>query len=126
MWPFSASRKKEQRQMDFYRLKKNAEFRAVYKRGKSFSNNLLVVYLYINKKSINRLGVSVSKKVGKSVVRNRIKRLIKESVRLNSSCIKVENGYDLVFIARKASSGKSYVEINNSVKNLIRKAGLYK
>ncbi|WP_333860963.1 ribonuclease P protein component [Clostridium sp.] len=112
--------------MDFYRLKKNAEFRAVYKRGKSFSNNLLVVYLYINKKSINRLGVSVSKKVGKSVVRNRIKRLIKESVRLNSSCIKVENGYDLVFIARKASSGKSYVEINNSVKNLIRKAGLYK
>jgi ribonuclease P protein component len=126
LWPFSASRKKEQRQMDFYRLKKNAEFRAVYKRGKSFSNNLLVVYLYINKKSINRLGVSVSKKVGKSVVRNRIKRLIKESVRLNSSCIKVENGYDLVFIARKASSGKSYVEINNSVKNLIRKAGLYK
>lgn len=112
--------------MNFYRLKKNAEFRAVYKRGKSFSNNLLVLYVYINKRNVNRLGVSVSKKVGKSVVRNRIKRLIKESFRLGSSCIKVECGYDLVFIARKASNGKGYAEINNSVKNLIRKAGLYK
>jgi len=112
--------------MDFYRLKKNAEFRAVYKRGKSFSNNLLVLYVYMNKKNVNRLGVSVSKKVGKSVVRNRIKRLIKESFRLNSNYIKVGSGYDLVFIARKSSNGKSYVEINNSVKNLIKKAGLYK
>lgn len=112
--------------MDVYRIKKNAEFRAVYKRGRSFSNNLLVLYVYMNRKNVNRLGVSVSKKVGKSVVRNRIKRLIKESFRLNSDYIKVENGYDLVFIARKASNEKSYVEINNSVKNLIKKAGLYK
>ena len=109
--------------MNVYRLKKNAEFRAVYRRGKSFSNNLLVLYVYRNKKSINRLGISVSKKVGKSVIRNRIKRLIKENFRLNIEDIKV--GYDLVFIARNLSKGKNYVEIENSMKNLIKKAGLY-
>ena len=109
--------------MNVYRIKKNAEFRAVYRRGKSFSNNLLVLYVYRNKKSINRLGISVSKKVGKSVIRNRIKRLIKENFRLNIEEIKV--GYDLVFIARNLSNGKSYIEIENSMKNLIKKAGLY-
>jgi len=109
--------------MNVYRLKKNAEFRAVYRKGKSFSNNLLVLYVYRNKKSINRLGISVSKKVGKSVIRNRIKRLIKENFRLNIEEIKV--GYDLVFIARNLSKGKNYVEIENSMKNLIKKAGLY-
>ena len=109
--------------MNVYRIKKNAEFRAVYRRGKSFSNNLLVLYVYRNKKSINRLGISVSKKVGKSVIRNRIKRLIKENFRLNIEDIKV--GYDLVFIARNLSNGKSYIEIENSMKNLIKKAGLY-
>ena len=109
--------------MNVYRLKKNAEFRAVYRKGKSFSNNLLVLYIYRNKKGINRLGISVSKKVGKSVIRNRIKRLIKENFRLNIEDIKV--GYDLVFIARNLSNGKSYIEIENSMKNLIKKAGLY-
>ncbi|OBR92219.1 MULTISPECIES: ribonuclease P protein component [Clostridium] len=109
--------------MNVYRIKKNAEFRAVYRRGKSFSNNLLVLYIYRNKKGINRLGISVSKKVGKSVIRNRIKRLIKENFRLNIEDIKV--GYDLVFIARNLSNGKSYIEIENSMKNLIKKAGLY-
>jgi ribonuclease P protein component len=71
-----------------YRLKKNAEFRVVYRKGKSFSNNLLVLYIYKNKKDFNRLGIVVSKKVGKSVIRNRIKRLIKESFRLNCCDLK--------------------------------------
>ncbi|MBP2033991.1 ribonuclease P protein component [Clostridium algifaecis] len=106
----------------FYKLKKNAEFRAVYRRGKSFSNKLLVLYIYRNRKSLNRMGISVSKKVGKSVTRNRIKRLIKESFRLNCDNLKV--GYDLVFIARKSSNNKTYCDINNSVKFLLKKAGL--
>lgn len=110
--------------MKIYKVRKNIEFRAVYRRGKSFSNNLLVLYTYRNKKNINRVGVSVSKKVGKSVVRNRVKRLIKENFRLNSENLKV--GYDLVFIARSASNDKSYKEISDSVKNLFKKAGLYK
>ncbi|WP_207719472.1 MULTISPECIES: ribonuclease P protein component [unclassified Clostridium] len=106
-----------------YRLKKNAEFRVVYRKGKSFSNNLLVLYIYKNKKDFNRLGIVVSKKVGKSVIRNRIKRLIKESFRLN--CCDLKTGYDLIFIARNASNDKKFKYINNSVINLLKKAGLY-
>ena len=109
--------------MKIYRIKKNAEFRAVYKRGRSFSNSLLVLYIYKNRKNINRLGISINKRVGKSVERNRIKRLIKEICRLNSDNLKI--GYDLVFIARNLSNGKNYMEIENSIKNLIKKAGLY-
>lgn len=107
-----------------YRLRKNAEFRVVYKRGRSFSNKLLVLYTYRNKKDFNRLGISVSKKVGKSVVRNRIKRFIKESFRLN--CCNIKTGYDLIFIARNLSNDKKYSDIDNSVINLVKKAGLYK
>ena len=88
-----------------YRLKKNNEFRTVYRRGKSLANNLLVLYTYNNRKnndpkngSYNRVGVSVSKKVGNSVVRSRSKRLIMESYRLNETSIK--KGFDFIFIAR--------------------------
>ncbi len=106
-----------------YNIRKNSEFRAVYKRGKSFSNYLLVLYVYRNKSDWNRIGVSVSKKVGKSVIRSRIKRLIKESYRHNSEGIK--QGYDLVFIARNPAKGKSYKEIEKAILNLFNKAGLY-
>ncbi|WP_123054935.1 ribonuclease P protein component [Clostridium sp. JN-1] len=105
------------------KIRKNSEFRVVYRRGKSFSNHLLVLYVYRNKKNINRVGISVSKKVGKSVVRNRTKRLIKESYRLNKNYLAKNN--DLVFIARTAARGKSYKEIDEALKNLLKKAGLY-
>ncbi len=82
-----------------YKLRKNCEFRSVYKRGRSFSNKYLVLYIKRNKENFSKLGISVSKKVGKSVVRSRVKRLISESYRLNNSNLK--QGYDLVFIARK-------------------------
>ena len=105
-----------------YRIRKNTEFRTVYRRGKSFSNLLLVLYIYKNGKDINRCGISVSKKVGKSVTRSRVKRLIGESYRLNNEGLRT--GYDLVFIARNPSNGKNYKEIENALKNLLKKAGL--
>lgn len=104
------------------KIRKNKEFRFVYNRGKSFSNYLLVLYVLKNGKNVNRLGVSVSKKVGKSVIRSKVKRLIKESYRLNANKIKI--GYDLVVIARVASNNKSYGEIESSLLNLFKKAGL--
>jgi ribonuclease P protein component len=106
------------------KLRKNAEFRAVYRRGKSFSNYLLVLYVYKNNKNINinRAGISVSKKVGKSVVRSKVKRLISESYRLNKA--NIQTGYDFVFIARNSSNDKNYLEINKALKNLFKKAGL--
>lgn len=110
--------------MKRYRIRKNAEFRTVYRRGKSFSNQLLVLYIYRNGKDINRVGISVSKKVGKSVIRSRVKRLISESYRLNNQGLKT--GYDFVFIARTASNDKTYKEIEGSLKNLLKKAGLVK
>lgn len=106
------------------KIRKNAEFRTVYRRGRSFYNSLLVLYVYRNNSKKNRIGISVSKKVGKSVIRNRVKRLIGESYRHN--CIDLKNGYDLVFIARNTSKEKSYKDIENSLVNLLNKAGLYK
>jgi len=105
-----------------YRIRKNTEFRTVYRRGKSFSNLLLVLYIYRNGKDINRCGISVSKKVGKSVIRSRVKRLIGESYRLNNEGLKA--GFDLVFIARNPSNAKNYKEIEIALKKLLKKAGL--
>ena len=113
-----------------YRLKKNFEFKIVYRRGNSFANDLLVMYILKNKKNrdrylnfYNKLGVSVSKKVGNSVVRSRSKRLISESFRLNDEFI--TKGYDFIFIARNPIKGKDYSDVEKAMKNLMKKAGLY-
>ncbi|MGG7079533.1 ribonuclease P protein component [Clostridium sardiniense] len=113
-----------------YRLKKNNEFRMVYRRGKSLANNLLVLYTYNNRNNknsdnevYNKVGVSVSKKVGNSVVRSRSKRLIMESYRLNEASIK--KGFDFIFIARNNMKDKSFHEVERAMMNLFKKAGLY-
>ena len=112
------------------KLRKNVEFRTVYRRGRSFSNNLLVLYVYKNNRNrlqegdiYNKVGISVSKKVGKSVVRSRVKRLIKESYRLNSDSLK--SGYDFVFVARTALKDRKYRDVESAMINLFKKAGLY-
>lgn len=105
-----------------YKIRKNSEFRIVYKRGKSFSNKLLVLYVKRNGTNFNRLGISVSKKVGKSVIRSRVKRLIRESYRLNSSNLKT--GHDFVVIARISSKGQKYDDIERALIDLFNKAGL--
>lgn len=113
-----------------YRLKKNNEFRTVYRRGKSLANNLLVLYTYNNRKnsdskngSYNRVGVSVSKKVGNSVVRSRSKRLIMESYRLNETSIK--KGFDFIFIARTNIKDRNFHDVEKAMLSLFKKAGLY-
>ena len=112
-----------------YKLKKNVEFRNVYRRGKSFANKLLVLYVFKNKYNrdeknnlYNKVGISVSKKVGNSVVRSRSKRLIGESYRLN--CNDLAEGYDFVFVARSAIKDKSYKEVESALIHLFNKAGL--
>lgn len=117
--------------MHWERLKKNVQFRNVYRRGKSISNDKLVLYIMKNNKNrdesnalFNKVGFSVSKKVGKSVVRSRVKRLMVESFRLNS--YKIKEGYDFVFIARVSIKDKSFSDVEKSMMNLFNKAGLIK
>lgn len=100
-------------------LRKNSDFSRVYRRGKSRANYSLVLYFLNNGTERNRLGISVSKKVGNSVVRHRVKRLIKEAYRLNEE--KFISGLDLVFIARVSSKDKSYQEIEKSVLHIAGK-----
>jgi ribonuclease P protein component len=106
------------------RIKKSSNFRYVYSRGKSVSDRNLVLYIAKNGKSINKVGLSVSKKIGKSVTRNRIRRLIKEAYRLNKNSFK--KGYDLVFIARISSAKASFFDIEKSIKYLMSRSGLFK
>ncbi|SHE39921.1 ribonuclease P protein component [Alkalibacter saccharofermentans] len=83
------------------------------------ANRLLVMYYLENGKDETRLGITVSKKVGNSVTRNRVKRLIKESYR-NSSFNSVK-GYDIIFIARKGCEDRDYKEISSAVNHLLKK-----
>lgn len=112
-----------------YKVRKNAEFRLVYRKGKSYANNLLVLYVFPNKKNrdkenlpYNKVGISVSKKVGNSVVRSRGKRLINEAYRLN--CSDLKSGYDFIFVARTSIKDKKYSEVEGAMKNLFKKAGI--
>ncbi|SEF98057.1 ribonuclease P protein component [Caloramator fervidus] len=106
------------------RIRKNKHFRLIYSRGKSYSDDILVVYIFKNKSNINRLGISVSKKIGKSVVRNRVKRLIREAFRVNKDKFKV--GYDIIFVARSKSAKSNFHEIEKSIFNVLKKAGILK
>ncbi|MBS7526525.1 ribonuclease P protein component [Fusibacter paucivorans] len=104
--------------MVYMRLKKSSDFSRVYKRGKSYADKYLVLYYLPNNSGETRVGVSVSKKVGKSVVRNRVKRLIKEAFRLNAN---LENHYDIVFIARVRANNAAYPTIEKSMNFLLKK-----
>ncbi|MFI3210854.1 MAG: ribonuclease P protein component [Peptostreptococcaceae bacterium] len=107
-------------------LRKDKEFRKVYQRGKSFANKYLVIYIMKNNLDDNRLGISVSKKIGKAIIRNKVKRRIREAYRLHIDEKLTINGYDIIFIARKPSSDCSYTDIEKSVISLFKKSNLYK
>lgn len=103
-------------------LKKNFQFRHVYHRGKSIANRHLVLYMVKNGTQGNKLGISVSKKVGKSVVRSHVTRLIRESYRSMEEELKC--GYDLVVIARNSCADASYHEVCRSLRHLFKKQSL--
>lgn len=96
---------------------KDREFRSVYQKGQSKANKYLI--MYVNEaQAEGRIGISVSKKVGNSVVRHRIKRLIKEAYRLNRH--KVTEATDIIVIARNTAKGKSYAEIESALLHLLK------
>ena len=97
-------------------LKKNNDFRTVYRHGISYADRFLVMYIKENETEQNRLGISVSKKVGNSVVRHRLTRLIRESYRLNEELFK--SGLDIVVIARVNAKGASYLQVEHALLHL--------
>ena len=108
----------------FQKIRKNIEFLNVYRHGKSYANKYLVMYVLNNKLDENRFGITVSKKVGNSVVRHRITRLIRECIRLQVSNILTE--YDIVIVARKAAKDKKYQDIESAFLNLCKRQNILK
>ena len=102
----------------FISLKNSLEFGNVYKRGKSYANKYLVMYIVDNGLEVNRLGISVSKKVGNSVVRHRITRLIREAYRLHQD--ELIKGKDIVVVARVNSKGRDYWDIESALIHLTK------
>ena len=100
----------------FKSIKNNFEFLNVYHRGKSYANRYLVMYITENQMSENRYGITVSKKVGNSVVRHRVTRLIRESIRLNEE--QFARGYDIVVVARNTAKDKKYQDIESALLHL--------
>ena len=105
-------------------IKENKHFKKIYSKGDSFANHLLVIYFLPNKLNKNRLGITVNKKVGKAVVRNKVRRLIKENYRLKEEYIK--KGLDIVIVARVRSANSNYKEINKAMYHLFKKVHLLK
>lgn len=97
-------------------LKKNRDFQAVYREGKSYANRYLVLYMKENGLDRNRLGISVSKKVGNSVVRHRITRLVRESYRLHEDMF--NSGLDMVVVARVNAKDREYQDIECALLHL--------
>ena len=99
-------------------LKKNHQFQFVYKNGKSYANKYLVMYVKENGIERNRIGISVSKKVGNSVVRHRVTRLVRESYRLHEAVF--NSGLDIVVVARPNAASVGYEEIESSLLHLAK------
>ena len=97
-------------------LKKNNDFQNVYKNGKSYANKYLVMYVLENNTEKNRLGISISKKVGNSVVRHRFARLVRESYRLHENIF--NSGLDIVVVARKSAASVGFFEIESALLHL--------
>ena len=108
---------------EFVSLKRNSDFSRVYHEGKALANRLFVIIVHESAEDRpNRVGISVSKKIGNSVVRHRLKRQVRECFRTHWQQWK--SGHDIVVIARKGSEEQDYKEISSSLLNLMRRHDL--
>ena len=105
-------------------LKENAAFRRLYYRGANAGNRYLVIYCRRNGLRYSRMGLTVSTKLGHAVVRNRVRRRLREIVRLHAD--KLAQGYDFVIVARSASVGAEFDALTRAFLTLSAKVGLQK
>ena len=103
-------------------LTKNHEFKRLYNKGKSAASRCAVVYCARNGKTENRLGITVSTKLGGAVQRNRIRRRLKEIYRLHEHTLRT--GFNIVLVARVKSRDAGWSELESSVLSLFKKLGL--
>lgn len=106
-------------------LKKNYEFKQVLSKGKFFKGTYITLYLYPYSKTENRVGFAVGKKIAKATKRNRLKRLMRESYRLQSK--QIQQGYSMLFIWNKNIEVKDYhcQEILTDMRHLFKRADIW-
>ena len=105
-------------------LKGNRQFRRMYSKGKSGADSLLAVYCRKNGRAINRLGITVGKKVGCAVKRNLLRRRIKEAYRINEDMLAC--GYDIVVVGRVRAGFSDFWSIEKSLMTLLKAVGALK
>ncbi len=105
-------------------LKKNSEFRRLYTRGKSAGNSYMAVYCRRSGRPLNRFGFTVSTKLGNAVVRNRIRRRLREIVRLNGP--RLRTGWDVVIVARRRCADGDYHRMDAAFLRACGELGLLK
>ena len=114
---------------DKQRLRENRDFRLIYARGRSHADSLAVIYVlrrngdYANAAPGRRIGFVVSKKLGDAVVRNRVKRRLREAVRLLLPQLR-EGPFDIIFVGRTGAKGAEWAAIEAGVGELFRRAGM--
>ena len=109
--------------MKIISIKENSDFKRLYYRGKSVVKKRIVVYYRKNRFTENRLGITVSPKIGCAVVRNRVRRLIKENYRLLQG---LNEGYDIVIVARSSSKDSSFDDIGKDLRKALSECFLLK
>ncbi len=103
------------------RLRRSQDFSLVYTNGQSWIDGLLILKALPNDGHVvNRFGFAVGRRIGNAVVRNNIKRKLREAVRH----VEVKNGWDMIFIARNRSKSASQYQIKLATLRLIKKANL--
>lgn len=103
-------------------IKKNRDFRFLYRKGKTAVSPLLALYVRRTKNTSNNMGITVSTKVGKAVVRNRVRRRIREAYRINEGLF--STGVDLIVVARRRASDASFSEIEKNLLKLAASLGI--
>jgi ribonuclease P protein component len=105
-----------------YRVRQNERFQEIRRKGQSHSNELLVICFLANELPYSRFGFSVSNRIGGAVQRNRIKRRLREAVRLRMNSIKP--GWDVVFIAKYPIGSATFQQMDAACARLLRRAHL--